>query len=182
MIIKVRENLELRVSAATLENAGERYNVIDKNRNYLRTYLPWADGTGSVEQTREVIEKWQKAFEEKSDFVFGIYLDNKYIGNIGLHDVKSNNNSGMIGYWLAEDYQGGGIMTDCVRVLTEYGFNGLNLNRIWISCAFENKKSRAIPERLGYVQEGIFQDGTCLYGVYHDKVIYGIVKRNWIKI
>jgi ribosomal-protein-serine acetyltransferase len=179
MIIKVRENLEMRVRVP--EEAEETFAVIDKNRAYLREWLPWVDGTQTVEKVIEVIKNWQKEFEEKKDVVLGIYLDNKYIGNMGLHDINKNNNSAMIGYWLAKDAQGKGIMTDCVRALTDYGFNELGLNRIYIYCAFENKKSRAIPERLGYTQEGILQDGTCLYGTYHDEVIYGIVKRNWIK-
>jgi ribosomal-protein-serine acetyltransferase len=180
MIIKVRENLELRVRR--VEEAAESFAVIDKNREYLREYLPWVDGTQSVEDIRKTIEGWQKKFEEKSNIVLGIYFDNKYVGNMGLHDIRAyNNNSAEIGYWLAEDEQGKGIMTDCVRDLTDYGFNVLDLNRIYIECAVSNKKSRAIPERLGFVHKGTYQDGTCLYGVYQDAVIYGIVKRNWVK-
>ena len=54
----------------------------------------------------------------------------------------------------------------------------VTLNRIYIHCAVGNKKSRAIPERLGFIQEGRLQDGECLYGVFHDLIIYGMVKRN----
>ena len=180
MIIKVRENLELRTLIP--ENAEEVFSMVDQNREYLREYLPWVDSTQSSEQTRQTIEGWQKDLEDKRDFVFGIFHGGKYIGNIGLHDLKSkNNNSAMIGYWLAEDCQGKGIMTECVRLLTDFGFHELDLNRIYICCAFGNKKSRAIPERLGYIQEAVLQDGECLYGVYHDEVIYGMLKRNWVK-
>jgi ribosomal-protein-serine acetyltransferase len=68
----------------------------------------------------------------------------------------------MIGYWLAEDYQGRGIMTDCVRMLVDFCFNELDLNRVYITCGFGNKKSRAIPELLGFVQEGILQEDMVL--------------------
>ena len=179
MIIKVRENLELR--ARVPEEAEENFALIDKNREYLRKYLPWVDNTRSPDDTRRTIEGWQKEFKEKSNIVLGIYLADKNIGNMGLHDINRKNNCAEIGYWLAEDYQGQGIITDCVLALTGYGFNELELNRIFICCVVENKKSRAVPERLGYIQEGILQDGECLYGVYHDKVIYGMVRRNWLK-
>ena len=179
MILKVRENLELRVRAP--EEAAETFAVIDKNREYLREWLPWVDATNSVEDVKKVIEKWQKEFAGKKDVVLGIYLDDKYVGNMGLHDINRNNSSAMIGYWLAEDAQGQGIMTDCVRALSSYGFNELDLNRIYILCASGNTKSRAIPERLGYIQEGVLRDGTRLYGIYHDEVIYGALKRNWGK-
>ena len=185
MIIKVRELNErssfLELRTLVYGNADEVFEVIDSNREYLRQWLPWVDGVYSPHNTRETINEWKQGLIDKRDYVFGIFSGGNYVGNIGLHDGESNNNSAMIGYWLAENCQGRGIMTDCVRVLTDFGFNELDLNRIYITCAFGNKKSRAIPERLGYVQEGILQDGTCLYGVYHDEVIYGVVKRKWIK-
>jgi SAM-dependent methyltransferase len=70
-------------------------------------------------------------------------------------------------------------MTDCVRALTSWAFYHKNLNRVTIHCASPNQKSRSIPERLGYVQEGVFRDGECLYGTYYDLVIYGVLRRDW---
>jgi len=179
MIIKVRKNLELRTLVPG--NADEVFEVIDRNREYLRPWLPWVDGTRSRYKTREVIESWKKKLKDKSEFIFGIFLGGNYIGNMGLHDINRDNSSSEIGYWLAADQQGKGIMTDCVRVLTDLGFDGLDLNRIHIRCASGNTKSRAIPERLGFVHEGTLQDDICLYGVYHDVLVFGMVKRNWNK-
>ena len=181
MIIKVRDKDNLELRTLVPDNADEIFGVINVNREHLRQWLPWVDGVESPDNTRETICKWQQELNDKENYTFGIFYSGNYIGNIGLHDTKSKNNSAMIGYWLAEDYQGKGIVTDCVRVLTDFGFDELGLNRIWIACAFGNKKSRAIPERLGYVQEGIFQDKIYMYGEYHDQVIYGMVKRKRVK-
>jgi len=85
----------------------------------------------------------------------------------------------MIGYWLAQNHEGRGIITDCTRAMVNYGFNTLKLNRIYIHCASENIRSRAIPERLGFIQEGVLQDAECVNGVYHDLIVYGMVKRKW---
>ena len=164
MIIKVREKLELRTLVP--RDAVEVFEVIDRNREYLRKWLPWVDNTKTRLKTRQVIISFEKELQDKSDFVFGIFLGGNYVGNIGLHDANSKNNSAMIGYWLDEEHQGKGIVTDCVKALTDFGFNELDLNRIYIYCASGNTKSRAIPERLGFVQEGILQDDEFLYGVY----------------
>ena len=179
MIIKVRENLELRTLVSG--NADEVFEAVDKNREYLRKWLPWVDDAKSPYNSRNSIEKWKNALKDKREFIFGIFLGGNYIGNMGLHEINRSNNSSEIGYWLSKDYQGRGIMTDCVRALTDFGFDELDLNRIYIRCASDNKKSRAIPERLGFVHEAVLQDGICLYGVYHDELIYGVVKRNWRK-
>ena len=179
MEIAVRDNLVMR--SLTPDDAHEAYAVINSNRDYLRTWLPWVDDTNSPDVTARTIGLWQEAYENKSEIVLGIFYNGAYVGNIGLHDLKHTNNSGMIGYWLAEDFQGFGIMTDCVRALVDYGFHELGLNRIYIYCSTANKKSRAIPERLGFVQEGVLQDGECRYGQFYDLVVYGGVKRNWQK-
>jgi ribosomal-protein-serine acetyltransferase len=48
-------------------------------------------------------------------------------------------------------------------------------------CAVGNTKSRAVPERLGFVQEGILHDAEWLYDHYVDLVIYSILKAAWVK-
>jgi len=183
MIIKVRDKNELCsfIELRTLVpgNADEVFDVIDKTRENLRPWLPWVDSSKSPYDTKKSIERWQKSLREKREYIFGIFLCGNYIGNMGLHEINRDNNSSEIGYWLAKDYQGQGIMTDCARALTDYGFNELDLNRIFICCASDNGKSRAVPERLGFVHEAVLQDGICLYGVYHDVLIFGMVKRNW---
>jgi len=160
-------------------DATKVYATVDSNRAYLRQWLPWVDATDSPTVTRNVIGTWEADYENKTDIVLGIFESGEYIGNIGLHNLNRSNNSGMVGYWLAENHQGRGIISDCVRELVNFSFHTCELNRIYIYCAVENKKSRAIPERLGFIQEGTLQDGECLYGNYHDLVVYGMVKRNW---
>ncbi len=175
--IPVRENLTMR--SLTAQDAPEVYGVIDENRDYLRKWLPWVDETNSAEKIRGIFEKWEQDEVAGTDIVLGIFQDGAYVGNIGLHDLRRSNQSGMIGYWLSAARQGQGIMTDCVQALTDYAFRELKLNRVYIYCAAENQKSRAIPARLGFLEEGVLQDGTCLYGTYHDQVIYGMVARRW---
>ncbi|MCL2774369.1 MAG: GNAT family N-acetyltransferase [Oscillospiraceae bacterium] len=181
MIIKVRENENLELRTLVPGNTDEVFEVVDKNREYLRPWLPWVDDTKSPHNTRHSIENWKKSLKNKSEFIFGIFLGGNYIGNMGLHEINRSNNSSEIGYWLAQDYQGMGIMTDCVRALTDFGFDELDLNRVFICCASDNKKSRAVPERLGFVHEAVLQDGICLHGVYHDVLTFGVVKRKWVK-
>ena len=176
-MIQVRKDLCIR--NLTEKDAIDVFETIDQNRTYLRKWLPWVDGTASHTTVAEVISFWEAERQNGSGEIYGIFLNDRYIGNIGLHDMKKPNRSGMIGYWLSQRYQGNGIMTDCVRVLINRGFYTLNLNRIYIHCATPNRKSRCIPERLGFTQEGVLQDGENLYGEYFDLVVYGLVKRNW---
>ncbi len=49
-----------------------------------------------------------------------------------------------------------------------------------VRCAEGNSKSRAIPERLGFIKEGIIRDVEWLYDHYVEDVVYGILSREWL--
>ena len=177
LTIKVRDNLIMRTQV--VGDAPQMFLTIDKNRKYLREWLTWVDNTVTVEDIELSIKKTQGIDKDAKDIILGILFDNIHVGNLGIHNIDRRRDSAMIGYLLAENYQGKGIMTDCVKAAVNYCFGGLNLNSIHISCAESNKKSRAVPERLNFIQEGILQDGLKYHGIYHNEVVYGIVKRNW---
>jgi len=162
-----------------LEDAQQFFEVIDKNRAVLREWLLWIDSINTVEHAETTIREAIENAERSLSYRFGIYLNDKIIGVVEVKNINRFSDSAQFGYWLAPDWQGQGIMTDCVRALTTYCFNELKLNSVHISIAHANTKSRAVPERLNFVQEGILQECMKYHGVYYDEVIYGMLKRNW---
>lgn len=102
-------------------------------------------------------------------------------GVAGFNSINWSNNTAYIGYWLGEGYQGNGIMTRVAKALTDYAFTELKLNKVEIRAAVGNKKSRSIPERLGFVNEGCIRKAEWLYDYYVDHVIYGILADEWNK-
>lgn len=177
MIISVREDVQLR--PLRLDEAEMMYNAVDSNREYLRRWLPWVDATVSPDDSLAVLESWENELREGSDIVLGIFVNGKYSGNIGLHNINKTNKSAMIGYWMCADAQGNGIMTDSARALINYTYSELGLNRIFILCAVENEKSRAIPRRLGFIEEGTLIGAEWLYDHFEDLVSYGMIRKMW---
>jgi ribosomal-protein-serine acetyltransferase len=84
-----------------------------------------------------------------------------------------------IGYWLDKDMQGKGIITRATRALVTCAFQEYGLNKVEIHAAVGNKRSRAVPERLGFTQEGILRQAQWLNGRAHDMVIYRILASEW---
>lgn len=70
-------------------------------------------------------------------------------------------------------------MTRALKSLIAYGFKELGLNRIEVRVAVENKKSRALPERLGFTEEGRLREAERLYDHYVDHIIYGLLTEEW---
>ncbi|WP_404331101.1 GNAT family N-acetyltransferase [Mesobacillus maritimus] len=175
--LKVDEEIELQL--LELQYATELYWLVDSNRLYLREWLPWVDNMVSPASYHSIISLWLKQFSENNGFNAGIRYKGQLVGSIGLHHIDWNHSQTSIGYYLAQSAQGKGIMTRVVKAVLNYIFFSLGLNRVEIRCGVNNYKSRAIPERLGFTQEGIIRDGENLYGKFHDLAIYGMLSREW---
>ena len=148
---RLDDDTELRL----LENqhAEELFALTDQNREHLRKWLPWLDGTKSLEDSRAFITKSLIQYANNKGFPTGIWSKNTLAGVVGYNAIDWSDRTATIGYWLGAPFQGKGLMTKSCRALIGYAFNELKLNRVEIRCATKNKRSRAIPERLGFTQE-----------------------------
>jgi ribosomal-protein-serine acetyltransferase len=162
-----------------LDDAAELFQLTDKNRKQLQEWLAWVPETKGEGDSRKFIQKCLKEYREQTGLELGIWYKDKLIGCIGLHDFNKNSRRASIGYWLATEYQGKGIMTRVVKALIDFGFKNLNLNRIGLEAGEENLKSRAITERLGFTQEGEFRKYEFINGRFIDYVVYSILREEW---
>lgn len=156
--------------------------LVEENREHLRQWLPWIDNLASPLDYDAIIPLWLRQFAENNGFNTGIIYLGKLVGSIGLHQIDWHNRHTSIGYFLAKNAEGRGIMTRVVRALLHYAFNKLYLNRVEIRCGEYNMKSRAIPERLGFTIEGKMRDGEKLHGNYHDIILYSMLAQDWRRI
>jgi ribosomal-protein-serine acetyltransferase len=167
---------DTKLSLSIPQYADELFELVDKNREFLKQWLPWLDTATKHSDTKEFIETQLLRFQRGEALHVTIFHGDKISGVLGYDRIDQVNGIGHMGYWLAQEYNGKGIMTKSVKNLIELGFKYYSLNRIEIRCAVNNLKSRAIPERLGFRQEGTIRRALKVYGVYVDHVIYGLLK------
>ncbi|HEY7535050.1 MAG TPA: GNAT family N-acetyltransferase [Thermodesulfobacteriota bacterium] len=157
-------------------DSDELFALTDQNREYLREWIPWLDDSRSLADTKEFIKTSLEQFANNNGFQIGVRVQGILVGVIGYHKIDWINRAMSIGYWLGASFQGKGLITKACRILVDYGFNQLKLNRVEIRCAAENRRSRAIPERLGFKEEGVIRQAQWLYDHYVDHVVYGMLK------
>jgi ribosomal-protein-serine acetyltransferase len=156
-------------------DAEEMFGVIDANRDRLRAWMPWVDPTQGPADTRAFIERVRASGDEDG---LGIFVDRSYVGGIGLRPDEVNGDA-EIGYWIGAAYEGRGLVTRACRALIDRAFGDLGLHRVTIRVAPDNARSRAIPERLGFREEGVMREaGASAFG-HHDLVLYGLLDREW---
>lgn len=172
---------EINLRLPILRDAEELHRVVKENIEELKIWMPWATDEYDLESAKTFINFNLTALAETGSFSCAVILDEKISGMIGYNNLNKNNKSVEIGYWLAKTAQGKGVMTRCTKFYVNYAFDELNLNRVQINCNDENKKSRAIPERLGFKQEGILRQVELLNGELKDWVVYGMLAEEWIK-
>ena len=106
----------------------------------------------SVENSREIIKD---ILIKEGIFAVVLKSEKKLVGDIALM-VGTNNNLGFpeneaeIGYWLGVPYWGQGLIPEAVKKLLSYGFNTLNLNKIWCGYFEGNFKSKRVQEKCGF--------------------------------
>ncbi|KQX46857.1 GNAT family N-acetyltransferase [Paenibacillus sp. Root444D2] len=161
------------------DDSEKLFALTDDSRGYLRKWLPWVDGTLSVEYTKSFIQFCQNQHASNNGFNAGIWFKGEIVGCIGYHSIDWANNKTSIGYWLGEKFQGNGIITKSCKRLVDYSFNELGLNRVEIRCGLNNLKSRAIPEKLGFTNEGRIREAEWLYDHYIDHIVYGMLRSDW---
>lgn len=176
--LKVTPDIEL--GLLELHHAEEIFALIDKDRAYLKEWMPWLDFNTSVTDSRKNVASSAQNWAERKSMSPAIIYQGKIVGKCSFNTLDWTNKKTEIGYWLGQEFQGKGIVTACVRFLTTYAFEEFGLNRVEIHCATQNVKSRALPERLGYVHEGTVRDGYWLNDKFGDMEIYGMLARDWV--
>ncbi|HYJ05099.1 MAG TPA: GNAT family N-acetyltransferase [Chthoniobacterales bacterium] len=110
---------------------------------------------------------------------FGIRLtDGFLIGGIGLVEGRSNAvYHGEIGYWLAAEYRGRGVMPRAIRVFADYAFHELQLHKLTATTyPFNSSSSRAL-EKAGFTLEGRLREHVRSRNgaEYYDALVYGLL-------
>ena len=109
--------------------------------------------------------------------VFAIDVNGEAVGSIGIFpqaDIHEKNAE--IGYWLAENYWGQGIMSKAIQKIVEYGFQTFDIVRVFARPFSTNLKSQRVLEKAGFVLEARLKKALFKNEEFMDELIY--VKRN----
>jgi ribosomal-protein-serine acetyltransferase len=159
-----------------IEDLEEIWALVDAERERLGPWMPWIEGTTTIEDQRRWLEGVVQ--DERNLDGLGIFVEGRYVGGIGL-GIDEFGVGGDIGYWIGREHEGRGLVTRAVRAMIDIGFRDLGLHRIVIRAGEQNRRSRAIPERLGFTQEGVARGAGLGANGFYDLVVYGLLEDEW---
>ena len=136
-----------------------------------------------VAEAEALIHELDSDYFNQAGISWGITLKNKdkVIGLFGIHHWNKYHRRAEVGYDLNRDYWGRGIASEALRAIIQFGFEQMNLNRIYAGTIADNHESVRLLEAIGFEREGTrrgfsWEDD----GMFHDSAIYGLLRDEYI--
>ena len=156
--------------AASLASALSNKNVL----NHLRDGLPYP----YLEKDAMDYIIFILSSNPNNTFAYAIDVDGTAVGSIGAFRQENIHcRTAELGYYLAEEYWGKGIMTEAVRLLCEKVFDETDIIRIFAEPFAYNIGSRRVLEKAGFQLEGIMKSNAVKNGQILDMALYGLTRQ-----
>ena len=115
--------------------------------------------------------------DENEIFAFAITVDEKLVGSIGIfRQGNIHRQTAELGYYIAEEYWGRGIMTEAVRQICAYVFEKSDIIRIYAEPFAYNAASCRVLEKAGFQYEGTLRSNAVKNGEVIDMKMYSLLK------
>lgn len=154
---------------------------------HIPTYYKWRnDETVAVfdqseflrPRSYEEIEDWAQILVNGHTYIASV--DGVYIGTIALMKVDERNRHAELAIVIGEkDYWSKGYGSQMMHTLLEYGFEGLNLERLYLHVFSFNERAIKFYEKFNFKHEGTLRNMLYRNGKYHDLLAYGLMRDEW---
>ena len=143
-------------------------------------YVTWAPHK-SIDDSIDFLKSVLRRYENNEVSEWGIVYkeNNKFIGTCGYVLWVPVHSLAEIAIALSGEYWGKGLMTEAVKEVIKYGFEKMNLNRIYAKCFVENIGSQKVLEKVGMKFEGILREQMFIKSKFSDMKIYSILSKEY---
>lgn len=144
------------------------------------TFIPYPYTSEKVENW---IENHAALIENGEAYPLAVILKDEMqlIGTMTIR-IDKTHNKGELAYWVGKEFWGKGFATEASKMMIEFGFNDLNLNRIWAPVMSKNKASGKVMEKVGLRYEGTLKQDVLRWNKYEDIDVYGLLKDDYEKL
>jgi RimJ/RimL family protein N-acetyltransferase len=168
---------------------GERTLLRAVERSDLPDYVRWLNDPKLLEYfgnyrplsaTEE--ERWYEAMlQDESMRVFAVEYEDQHVGNAGFSQIDGRNASAEVGLFIGPpELWDRGLGFDVLQTLLRFGFEQMNLNRIYLRVFAEHKRAVHLYEKLGFEHEGCWRQAEFRHGRYHNLLWMSILRDEWL--
>ena len=152
------------------------------NDSEVTRFLSWKTH-GSVEDTKEILEKWVNEYKNNNIYNWAIELKEigEVVGGISIVRLDEKNYSCEIGYNISRLYWGKGMMSESLKAVIDYLFSKVGFNRIVAKHDTNNVASGKVMLKSGMKYEGTLRQVQIRdNNEFYDLAVYAILKSDWL--
>jgi len=139
---------------------------------YFGSYLPF---------TIVNEETWYESMSKDQSVInFAITYEGRHVGGCGFSNINYRQQSAEVGLFIGEkEVWDKGLGQDTLRTMLTYGFDQLNLHRIYLRVFAENKRAIHAYEKVGFVHEANLREAEWRHGRWQDMLYMSVLRREW---
>lgn len=168
---------------------GDRISLGQFTQEHSMRYLEWVNDSTiatSLTRTLPVTErehlKWYESSVGRADAVFFSVSHNEseeYLGNVWLWGLHTIHRSAELRILLSPESAGKGFGTEACKLMLEFAFARLNLNKVFLYVWEKNTSARRTFEKAGFKEEARLTQEYYLEGRYHDGLRMALLRQDW---
>jgi [ribosomal protein S5]-alanine N-acetyltransferase len=137
---------------------------------------PYPDG-----EAERYIARQKAEFEAGHSVTFVIEqrFENKFNGIIEIRDIEREHSQAELSFWLAVEAWGQGSMSEALKPVLRFGFEELELNRLYAYHMVRNPSSGQVLRKNGLVYEGMLRQRVRKWGMFEDVALWAILRKDW---
>jgi RimJ/RimL family protein N-acetyltransferase len=112
-------------------------------------------------------------------FAIVIKETDKVIGVVTLSQISQPHRSAQVGFWIGRRYWGRGLTTEALKLVLEFSFTELKLDRVDAWTFEKNMASIRVMEKCGFKLGNAVRRAYFKFNQYHDQLNYRILKSEW---
>ena len=147
--------------------------------SFMRNYDTVSATPKNFEEVLETISDVRKC---NTDYIFAVRKigQQEIIGVTGFENISWNNGTSLIYIGIGEEkHRGCGYGKEALKLTMEFGFEELNLHRIYLTVLEYNEPAIKLYEKLGFKREGAYREFIHRDGKRYDMYLYGILRLEW---
>ncbi len=164
---------------------GERIILRAIERQDLPRYVQWLADPAVAEQlglfaplSLAQEEAWyEKMLADPTVRNFAIELEGQHIGGAGFQNIDRRNASAEMSLFIGPpELRDQGLEQDVMSTLVRFGFEQMNLHRIYLRTLADNERAVHLYEKAGFRHEGCWRQAEFRHGRYHDVLWMSILR------
>jgi ribosomal-protein-alanine N-acetyltransferase len=179
-IFRELDAVEYKLVRLTDERAPEMFLLRsnEKAMQYIERARP-----SSIDDIYELIKTLEEDFVENRSIIWAIIYTptNELAGTIGYYRMQPQHFRAELGYMLFPNFWGKGVMSKCIKVVIDFGFNDMQLHSIEADINPANEGSRKILQKFGFRSEAYFRENFYFNGVFMDTEVFSLLKSEYYK-